>query len=122
MVIGTKKEIYSKEQYNILLKLIKIIGLSQPISQLEKSDIEKNEIISQISEMKNDIYNFFKTGVWPGTKKGLNIELNMLKNIFKYFGIEIISIERKKKDENNYYKSYRIYKFIIPENIINDLI
>jgi len=122
MVVGTKKEIYSKEQYDILLKLIRIIGITKPISQIEKSEIEKSETINQISEMKDDIYIFFRTGPWSGTKKGLNIELNMLRNIFKHFGIEIISIERKRKDENNYYKSYRIYKFIVPENIINDVI
>jgi hypothetical protein len=121
MPIHSKKDLYKNEQYDILIKLINIIGISKNITSIEKGDIEKQEILEKIDLLKDDIIKYFNTGNWYSTRKGDHTQVNFIRKIFKYFDIEGFSIERKKKDENNYYKSFRIYKFIIPENILNDL-
>ena len=122
MVIGTKKELYRKEQYEILIKLLKIISINKDNTTVQKSYIETDDILNNINSLKNDILRFFSTRTWHATKTGVNIELNFIRNVIREFDIEMLSLEKRKKDEeSNKTKSYRYFKFIIPENILNDL-
>jgi len=122
MVVGTKKELYYKEQYDILIKILNIIGINKNNNTVQKSYIENEEILTQINNLKNDILRFFSTRTWHATKTGVNIELNFIRNVIREFDIEMLSLEKRKKDEeSNKTKSYRYFKFIIPENILKDL-
>ncbi len=116
-----KKKLYEKEQQEILIKLMNIIGIKKDNVNIEKSYIESEDVSIQINNLKDDVVKYFSTSKWCSVKLGSNIEINIVRNIFKYFNIEVISIEKKRKDESNKYRSYRIYKFIIPESILNDL-
>ena len=116
-----KKKLYEKEQQEILIKLMNIICIKKDNINIEKSYIENEEISRQINNLKDDVVKYFSAGKWLSAKTGNHTEINIVRNVFKYFNTEVISIERKRKDENNKYRSYRIYKFIMPENILNDL-
>jgi hypothetical protein len=59
--------------------------------------------------MKSDISKYFSIKNRNSITIGVHIEINIVINICKQLGINIISIDKKKKDENNLYKSYRIY-------------
>ena len=121
-MVFTKKELYQKEQYEILIKLLNIIGITKNNTTVQKSYIETIDILDNINSLKNDILKFFSTRKWHATKTGVNIEINFIRNIIREFNIEMLSLEKRKKDEeSNKTKSYRYFKFIIPENILNDL-
>ena len=49
MVIGTKKELYRKEQYEILIKLLKIISINKDNTTVQKSYIETDDILNNIN-------------------------------------------------------------------------
>ena len=116
-----KKKLYEKEQQEILIKLMNIIGIKKDNVNIEKSYIESEDVSIQINNLKDDVVKYFCAGKWASTRVGNHTEINIVRNIFKYFNIEVISIEKKRKDEDGKYISYRIYKFIIPESILNDL-
>lgn len=122
MTVCTKKELYSAQQYEILLKILRIIGISKEVNQVERSNIERSEILEQINGLKEDISKHYSVRKWNGAKYGVNSEINFIRNIVKEFSIELLSLEKRKRDiESNKYKAYRVYKFIIPESILNDI-
>ena len=121
MVRISKDILYKEQQNDILLKILTLIGITKTNTVIDKNNIDNEETIKIINSMKEDIKKYFTFKCKNSTKTGVNIELNLVRNISKNFGITILPIERKRKDENNNYKSYRIYKFDIPENILNIL-
>lgn len=67
-----------------------------------------------------EIKKYYSTSRWRSVYREDNKELNIIKNIMREHGIEILKIERKrKKEEKN--ESYRIYIFEIPEEIKNKI-
>jgi len=122
MTVSTKKELYSEQQYEILLKILRIIGISKEVNQVERSNIERSEVLEQINGLKGDISKHYSVRKWNGAKYGVNTEINFIRNIVKEFSIELLSLEKRRRDiESNKYKAYRVYKFIIPESILNDI-
>ena len=51
-----KKQLYEKEQYEILIKLMNIIGIKKDNINIEKSYIENEEISRQINNILLLIY------------------------------------------------------------------
>jgi len=111
-----KDEKYEKEQKEILMKIIKIIGLSKEKYRFEKEEIDREEVKEEIKNMIEEIKKYYKMSNWRSIKTWKEQEINLIINILKYNGIETIKMDRKRK-EGNEYKHYREYIFDIKNNI-----
>jgi hypothetical protein len=121
MVRISKDILYKEQQNDILLKILTLIGITKTNTMIERENIEREDNLKKINEMKEDINKYFTIKNKNSVKTGVHIEINIVRNICKQLGINILSIDKKRRDENNLYKSYRIYKFEIPENILDKL-
>jgi len=117
----TKNVLFKEEQYKILLKIFNIIGVTKDNTIIERNVIESDENIKIINDLVNDINKYFSFGHKISTKIGVHKEINIVKNVVKNFGISVFSIDKKRKDENNKYKSYTLYKFEIPNEILEKM-
>jgi len=117
----TKDMKYSKEQNEILMKIIKKIGITKDKKRFKKEELETEEIKNGIKEMLEEIKKYYKMSNWRSIKTWKEQELNLITNILKYNGIETIKVDRKRK-EGDGYKHYREYIFDIKEEILNKMI
>jgi hypothetical protein len=116
-----KDDIYEMEQKEILIKLLKEIGLTPYKLSIERSELEKEIIKDKIRGMKDEIWKYYKTSGWNSCKYGKNPELNIIKNICKHHNIKIYKVEKKKK-EGDKLKGYKIYDFNINDKIKEELL
>lgn len=113
-----REKIYEKEREEILINIIKKIELRE--NRILKEELERETIKEYIHEKMEEIKKYYSTSRWRSVYREDNKELNIIKNIMREHGIEILKIERKrKKGEKN--ESYRIYIFEIPEEIKNKI-
>jgi len=113
-----KKNIkYKNEQDAILNNLILKIGISKDNNRILKEKIETDEIKQYILDIQDDVKKYYAIGNWASIYKKTNIEMNIIRNIFKEHNIEILKIEKKRKNEENKYESYRVYVFLFPEEL-----
>jgi len=114
--MNQKKNIkYKTEQEEILNNLIKKIGFNKENNRVLKEQIETDEIKKYILSIQDNIKKYYAVGNWASIYKKTNIEMNIIRNIFKEHNIEILKIEKKRKNEENKYESYRVYVFLFPE-------
>jgi len=110
-----KKNIqYKNERYEIYNNLLEKLGVNKENNRILKEDIEKDEIKSYIKEKLDDIKKFYSTGQWRSIYRENNVEMNIIKNIMRENNIEILKLERKRKNDDDKYHSYRIYVFMFP--------
>jgi len=111
----SKDEKYKKEQVEILKEILKEIGIREEKITISREELETEEFKGYMNEKYEEIKKYYKTTSWISVKKGLEKELNILKNICRYNGIIIDKIQRKKtKDDKRI--NHVIYKFDIPED------
>lgn len=116
-----KNELYREQQYDILLKILSLIGVTKDNTIIERDVIEREDNIKVINELQDDINKYFSTGTWKSVKIGVHTEINIIRNIFKSYNISILSIDKKRKNEDGIYKSYTLYKFEIPNEILEKI-
>ena len=114
----TKDIKYSKEQKEILMKIIKKIGITKDKERCKKEELETEELKNGIKEMVEEIKKYYKMSNWRSIKTWKEQELNLITNILKYNGIDTIKVDRKRK-EGEVYKHYREYIFDIKEEILD---
>ncbi len=115
-----KDELYENEQKEILIKLLRVIGLSNDNISIERSHLESDIVKDKIREMKEEIWKYYKTTSWNSCKYGKNPELNIIKNICKHHKIKIYKIEKRKFDGEKL-RSYKIYDFNLSDKIRDEL-
>jgi hypothetical protein len=115
-----KDEKYSKEQEEILLKMLRKIGISKEKRRFNREELERECIKEGINEMIEEIKKYYKMSNWRSIKTWKEVELNLITNVLKYNGIETIKVDRKRK-EGDKYKHYREYIFDINDEILNKI-
>jgi len=115
-----KDELYKKEQEDLLLYILKNIGINKNNLSFDRKEIDTERNKEIIRSKKEEIKKIYCVNNWNSTKTGKNLEINTLKYICRYNNINI-NITEKKIKEDNKYKTHRIYNFIIPNEILNYL-
>ncbi len=109
-----REKLYEREREEILINLIKELELRE--NRILREELEKDKIKEYIHKKMEEIKKYYSTSRWRSVYKEENKELNIIKNIMREHGIEILKIEKKRrKEEKN--ESYRVYIFDIPEEI-----
>ena len=115
---STKKDLYKKEQEDILNKINTILGISKDnntiyLYDIENDDDKKNQILA----LSDNVKKYFKTSNWAFYKdeecKGNHVLL--CKSIYKDMGYQIISKNAyiKRNDTKINTKEYTIGKITI---------
>ena len=115
---STKKDLYKKEQEEILNKINTIFGISKENNTIYLYDIENDESKKeQILALSDDVRKYFKTSNWAFYKdeecKGNHVLL--CKSIYKDMGYQILSKNAHVKRNNTKIntKEYTIGKIMI---------
>ncbi len=115
---STKKDLYKKEQEEILNKINTILGISKDNNTIYLYDIENdNNKKEQILGLSDDVKKYFKTSNWAFYKddecKGNHVLL--CKSIYKDMGYQILSKNAhiKRNDNKINTKEYTIGKITI---------
>ena len=116
-----KEERYVKERDDMLIRVLKAIGLSNDRRIIERCELDGEEIRSKINGLRCEIWEYYRTSGWNSCKYGKCQELNIIKNICKYHGITIYKIEKKRVDGERI-RSYKVYDFNINDEIRDKLI
>jgi hypothetical protein len=116
-----KEELYIKEREEIMLKILKIIGISKDRKRIRKDEIEKEEVRNQIKELMEDIRRYYKISNWRSINTWKDKEINIINNVLKDNGIETIKIDKKRIGEDKKYHNYREYIYEIKDEILNQL-
>ncbi len=116
-----KGDKYMEEREEMLIRVLKAIGLNKERTIIERSELEGEEIVNKIRELREEIWKYYITSGWNSCKYGKCQELNIIKNICKYHGITIYKIEKKRK-EGDKVKSYKVYDFNLKDEIRDKLI
>jgi hypothetical protein len=112
-----KEELYEKEREDILIKVLKLIGIDKNNNRILRENLEKPEIKEYINEMMEEIKKYYSISRWRSVYRKENKELNIIKNLMRENMIDILKIEKKRIKEDGKYEGYRIYIFEIPEEI-----
>lgn len=112
-----KDEMYKSEQINVLIQILKKIGITQQNSSINKDVIENEETKDFIRKKKYEIKYFYYFSNWTAVISTKNSELNILRFICRYHNIKI-NIFVNQKNKNGI---ARIYNFEIPDEILNML-
>jgi hypothetical protein len=115
-----KDDKYKKEQEEILIKIIRKIGISKDKRRFNREELERETIKDYINEMLDEIKRYYKMSNWRSIKTWKEVELNLITNILKYNGIDTIKVDRKRK-EGDKYKHYREYIFDIKDEILEKI-
>jgi hypothetical protein len=115
-----KEELYEKEREDILIKVLKLIGITRERKRINREEMESEEIKEGIKNMLEEIKKYYKISKWRSIKTWKDKEINIITNILKYNGIEIIKTDRKRKVEEKYVH-YREFIFDIGEGILNKI-
>ena len=116
-----KDDLYKKEQEELLIQILKKIGINRNNLSVDKKHIENDENKEFIRNKKYEIKNFYCVNNWNSTKRGQNIELNTLRYMCRYNNIKINIIVKQIKEDKDRYFIQRIYNFLIPDEILNKL-
>lgn len=116
-----KADKYMREREDMLIRVLKAIGLSNDRRIIERSELEGADIRGKINELRDEIWKYYNTSGWNSCKYGKSQELNIIKNICKYHGITIYKIEKKRRDGEKI-RSYKVYDFNINDEIRAKLI
>ena len=116
-----KGDKYMEDREEMLIRVLKAIGLNKERTIIERSELEGEEIVNKIRELREEIWKYYITSGWNSCKYGKCQELNIIKNICKYHGITIYKIEKKRK-EGDKVKSYKVYDFNLKDEIRDKLI
>ena len=116
-----KDELYKQEQEELLIQILKKIGINRDNLSIDKKHIENDENKEFIRNKKYEIKNFYCVNNWNSTKTGQNIELNTLRYMCRYNNIKINIIVKQIKEDKDRYFIKRIYNFLIPDEILNKL-
>ncbi len=115
---STKKDLYKKEQEEILNKINNILGINKDNNTIYLYDIE-NDINKkeQILALSDDIQKYFKAGDWGFFKTDIckNNHVLLCKSIYKDMGYQILSKNThiKRNDNKINTKEYTIGKITI---------
>ena len=112
-----KTEMYKDEQEHIIKELLEIIGITETNKRVNREDMLKEGIICKIESMDEEINKYFSLSRFRAYRDGKDKYLNLMKNLFKEKGIEILKLQGKRyKDElKKERETYVIYQFEIPE-------
>lgn len=117
---GTKDNLYVVQQREILLKMLKEIGISKGRVIIKRDDLNSEETRNKIKLMKDEIWRYYKTNSWNSCRYGKDLELNIIKNVCKYHNIKIYKLEKKRNDGDKI-KSYKVYEFNIEDELLSEL-
>lgn len=117
----TKEELYEKEREEIMIKILKIMGITKDRKRIKKEEIEIEEVRKNIQELMVEIKRYYKISKWRSINTWKDKELNTINNILKENGIETIKVDKKRIGEDNKYHNYREYIYEIKEEILNKL-
>ncbi len=112
-----REEIYKKEREELLIELLKEIGVDNGEKRKLKDELEKDSIKEYVRSNNDRIKRYYSTSRWRSTYRNDNKEMNIIKNIMREHDIEILKLEKKKKLQDGIYESHRLYIFEIPEEI-----
>ena len=115
-----KEDLYENESVEILIKVLKLIGITRDRKRLMREELDTELIKDSINNMLEEIKKYYKISRWRSINTWKDKELNLITNILKYHGIEVIKTDRKRKIEDKYVH-YREYIFDISEEILNKI-
>ena len=84
MVRISKDILYKEQQNDILLKILTLIGITKTNTMIERENIEREDNLKKINEMKEDINKYFTIKNKNFFEKNCNQYINIL---LKYFMI-----------------------------------
>jgi hypothetical protein len=115
--IHKKDQIYRNEQIDVLVQILKQIGLSKNNLSINKDDIESESNKIFIKNKKCEIKYFYNISNWTAITSTKNVELNILRCICRYHGVKI-NIFVSQNNQNGF---NRLYRFDIPPEIFEML-
>jgi len=107
---------YKCEQKEILNKILNEIGIMKDKLIISRNELETDKFKEIMNNNYEKIRIYYKITNWNSVKRGMEKELNILKNICRYNGIIIDKIQRKKTVEDKRI-NHVLYKFNIPEEL-----
>ncbi len=112
-----KTEIYKNEQDRIIKEILKLIGITYCNKRINRDELLKEEIICKIENMEDEIKKYYSVSRFRAYKEGKDKYLNLIKNLCKEKGIEILKLQGKRyiNNEDKKRETYVIYQFEIPE-------
>jgi hypothetical protein len=114
-----KDILFKTEQEKILIKILKIIGLNGTNNKINREDLLRQEIIEKIKEIEEDIRHYYCISKFRSYSEGKDKYLNLIRNICKHNGLEILKLQGKRyeTEEKIKRKTYVIYHFIINNDL-----
>lgn len=116
----TKDFLYKNEQVNLLVKILDEIGINNNNLSITRDNFETDNFKIIIQKYESLIREYYTTRKWTSIRREGEIELNLFKNICRNNNIIIDKIQRKKK-ENDKLINVVLYKFSIPNEILNNI-
>lgn len=112
-----KTEMYKEEQEKIIKEILKIIGVTWEERRINREELLKEEINEKIDKMEEEIKKYYSISRYRAYREGKDKKLNLIKNLCKENGIEILKLQGKryKKENEKERETYVIYQFEIPE-------
>jgi hypothetical protein len=78
-----KNELYKEERLDILIRILKVIGIDRDKDRKSRDELESEGIKENMREMRDEIIKYYTTSRWKTFYREDNQELNMIKNIMK---------------------------------------
>ena len=85
-----KNELYKEERLDILIRILKVIGIDRDKDRKSRDELESEGIKENMREMRDEIIKYYTTSRCKTFYREDNQELNMIKNIMKEKKIYII--------------------------------
>lgn len=114
-----KEELYKDERDAILRTIIEQIGLNKSKKVLMRSEIIKDETKDCINKLMEDIRRYYTISKWRSIKTWKEKELNIINNIMKDNGIDIIKMDKKIRLKSGKYENERVYLYEIGDEWLN---
>ncbi len=111
-----REDRYKRERGEMINEIIKRLEIDKNRKK-GREELETEEIKEYVLSRMEEIKKYYSTSRWRSVYRDDNKELNILKNIMREHGINIIKTEKKKKTEEGKYEGHRVYIFEIPEEI-----
>lgn len=119
----SKDIIYKNEQEELLIKVLRIIGIKGGNKRINREDLLGENIIEGIKEIEGEIRKYYRISKFRSYSDGKERYLNLIRNLCKHSGIEILKLQGKRYegDDKKERRTYVIYHFLINKEM-NDRI
>ena len=111
-----KDILFKREQGELLIKVLRIIGLNGNNNKINRDDLLSDVVMGGIKEIEGDSRHYYSISKFRSYSDGKDRYLNLIRNICKHNGLEILKLQGKRYEDGSR-KTYVIYHFVISDEL-----